>query len=87
MYTQLYPTFIYMYSKTGVCRGIPIFLTFALKHRLWALVTLEPPRRCGSNVFLQSTLSKNKKNKKKNLLFFFSFTTLKISVYCMDMLS
>ena len=27
-----------LYSKNGVCRGIPIFLIFALKHRLWVLV-------------------------------------------------
>ena len=27
-----------LYSKTGVCRGIPIFLIFAPKHRLWVLV-------------------------------------------------
>ena len=26
-----------LYSKTGVRRGIPIFLIFALKHRLWVL--------------------------------------------------
>ena len=32
MNTPLNPTFIY--SKTGVCRGIPIFLIFAPKHRL-----------------------------------------------------
>ena len=25
-------------SKTGVCNGIPIFLNFAPKHRLWVLV-------------------------------------------------
>ena len=25
-------------SKTGVCRGIPTFLIFAPKHRLWVLV-------------------------------------------------
>ena len=27
-----------LYSKTGVCRGIPIFLIFDPKHRLWVLV-------------------------------------------------
>ena len=27
-----------LYSKTGVHRGIPIFLIFALKRRLWVLV-------------------------------------------------
>ena len=31
-----------LYSKTGVCRGIPTFLIFAPKHRLWVL---------GSNVY------------------------------------
>ena len=35
-----------LYSKTGVCRGIPIFLIFVPKHRLWVLV--------GSNVYPQS---------------------------------
>ena len=32
MYTPLNPI---LYSKTGVCRGPPIFLFFAPKHRLW----------------------------------------------------
>ena len=27
-----------LYGKTGVCRGITIFLIFAPKHRLWVLV-------------------------------------------------
>ena len=27
-----------LYSKNGVCRGIPIFLIFAPKHRLWVYV-------------------------------------------------
>ena len=27
-----------VYSRIGVCRGIPIFLIFVLKHRLWVLV-------------------------------------------------
>ena len=29
-----------LYSKTGVWRGIPIFLIFAPKHRLWVLHNL-----------------------------------------------
>ena len=33
-YTQL------LYSKTGVYMGIYLFLIFALKHRLWVLVTI-----------------------------------------------
>ena len=28
-----------LYRKTGVCRGIPIFLIFDPKHRLWVLVS------------------------------------------------
>ena len=36
-----------LYSKAGVCMGIPIFLIFAPKHRLWVLVG-------GSNVYPQS---------------------------------
>ena len=32
-------------SKTGVCRGIPVFLIFAPKHRLWVLVRTASARR------------------------------------------
>ena len=35
----------HLYSKTGVRRGIPIFLNFAPKHRLWVLVRTASPRR------------------------------------------
>ena len=34
-----------LYSKTGVCRGIPIFLIFGTKHRLWVLVRTASARR------------------------------------------
>ena len=34
-----------LYTKTGVCRGIPIFLIFAPKHRLWVLVRTASARR------------------------------------------
>ena len=34
-----------LYSKTGVCRGKPIFLIFAPKHRLWVLVRTASARR------------------------------------------
>ena len=27
-----------VYRETGVCRGIPIFLIFVPKHRLWVIV-------------------------------------------------
>ena len=66
--------------KTGECRGVPIFLSFAPKHRLWVLVRTASVRR--ANVYPQS--SKNKKNikallmkfsifKADNFLFFFFF--------------
>ena len=42
MYTPLNP---FCYIKTGVCRGIPIFLIFAPKHRLWVLVRTASPRK------------------------------------------
>ena len=51
---SLNPTF---YSKTGVCRGIPILLIFAPKHRLWVLIRTAS----GSNVYPQP-LSRNKEN-------------------------
>ena len=36
---NVYPLVPHFYiEKTGVCRGIPIFLIFAPKHRLWVLV-------------------------------------------------
>ena len=40
MYTPINPT---LYRKTGVCRGIPIFLIFAPKHRLCVLVRTASP--------------------------------------------
>ena len=53
-----------LYSKTGVCRGIPIFLIFAPKHRLWVLPTIY-------------VWSKNKKiTENFLLLFFYNFKNL-----------
>ena len=40
-----------LYSKTGVCRGIPIFLI--LLQNIDCGYSLEPPRRGGSNVYPQ----------------------------------
>ena len=34
-----------LYSETGVCSGIPIFLIFAPKQRLWVLVRTASARR------------------------------------------
>ena len=53
-----------LYRKTGVYEGIPIFLIFAPKHRLWVLVRTASPRgflRVPTNYLSR----KNKKNKKK----------------------
>ena len=41
-----------LYSKTGVCKGIPIFLIFA--PNIDCGYSLEPPRRGGSNLYPQS---------------------------------
>ena len=67
----------FLYSKTGVYRGI-FFSYFCSKHRLWN--SLEPPRRGGSNEYLQSVLSRNMKN--INFLSeIFHFLVVKLSVY------
>ena len=42
------------YSKTWICRGIPNFLVFDPKHRMWVLVRIASPYRCGSKVHPQS---------------------------------
>ena len=43
----------FLYRITGDYRGIHVhyFPYFCLKHRLWVLVSLEPPRRGGSNAY------------------------------------
>ena len=43
---NVYPLEPHFYiAKLGVCRGIPIFLIFAPKHRLWVLVRTASSRR------------------------------------------
>ena len=56
------PRTLLLYSKTGVC-SIPIFLIFALKHRLWV-----------PTIYV---LIKNKKNSKHFLLKIFNFHNFK----------
>ena len=55
-----FPSVPLLYSKTGVYRGIHLFLIFALKHRLWVLVRtaslIEAVLTCTHNY----VLSKNK---------------------------
>ena len=45
MSVQYIPPTPLLYSKTGVCWAIPIFLILAPKHRLWVLVRTASPRR------------------------------------------
>ena len=68
VYTPLTPP---LYRKTGVYRGIPIFLIFAPKHRLWVLVRTASARRF-QHVPTIYVLSKNKKN---NQFFPMKFST------------
>ena len=43
---NVYPLIPHFYiAKTGVCRGLPIFLIFAPKHRLLVLVRTASARR------------------------------------------
>ena len=74
MFMQCRPPYIpLLFSKTGVYRGIHYVLIFALKHRLWVLVTTAVLART------HNVLSKNKKNIKKNYLKIIVFTAVK---YC-----
>ena len=73
MYTTLTPL---LYSKTGVCRGIPIFLIFAPKHRLWVLVRTASARRF-QRVPTIYVLSINKKNIRLFLWKIFIFDNFK----------
>ena len=55
----LNPTFTW---KTGICRGMFIFLTFDPKHRLWVLVRTTTPRWFQLvHVLTINVLSKNMK--------------------------
>ena len=79
-YMPAYTPLSYTSSKTGVCRGIPFFLIFAPKHRLWVLVRTASARRF-SRVPTIYVLSKNIKNIKIFGVKFSFFTVKKISVY------
>ena len=60
----------FLYRKTGVCRGIPIFLIFAPKHRVWVLVRTALARR-----FLRvPTINVWSKNKKNDKIFLMKFS-------------
>ena len=72
-----------LYSKTEVCRGIPIFLIFA--PNIHCGYSLEPPPGGGFNVYPQCMFgAKIRKNIKNFLLKFFTFYN---SVYYMGLFS
>ena len=64
-----------LFIKTGVCRGIPIFLI--LLQNKDCGYSLEPPQRGGSNKYPQSMF---KQKYKKNLAENFQFLKLKKSL-------
>ena len=75
-----------LYRKTGVCRGILIFL-FLLQN-IGCGYSLELPRQGGSNVYTQSMFSaKIRKISKFFSRKFSIFKAQKISVYCMGKFS
>ena len=53
---SLPPQIALLYSETGVCRGIPIFLIFAPKHRLWVLVRTASNRKFSFFTTLEITV-------------------------------
>ena len=63
-----------LWSKTGVCKGIPVFLIFSPKHRLWVLVR-------NASVPKIYVLSNNKKNNKTFILKIFNIYNLKKNLY------
>ena len=68
-----------LYSKAGVCRGIPIFLIFTPKHRIC---------QCTHNLCFEQKIRKKKKKKKKKTNEISDFSQpKKKSVYCMDKFS
>ena len=66
MYTNHTPL---LYSKIGVCRGIPIFHIFAPKHRLWVLVRTEAVLKYTHNLYFEQTLEKYQKTSIENFHF------------------
>ena len=66
-----------LYSKTGVCRGIPIFLIFAPKHRLRV--------DCVPTIYVLSKNKKNSENFPVKIFIFYDF--YEISVYYMGKFS
>ena len=74
---NLYPRIPHFYiTKLGYA-GVILFLIFVSKHRLWVLVRVP-------TIYV---LSKNKKNKKKNLMKIFNFYNLEKSIHFMGMFS
>ena len=76
---NVYPLEPHFYiEKTGVCRGLPIFLIFAPKHRLWVLVSLgEAVLTCTYNLCF-GQIKKNIKNFQLKI-----FNVLKLKNLCL----
>ena len=67
--------------------GVVLFFLFLLQN-IDCGCSLEPPRLGSSNVYPQAMFgAKIRKNVKMYLPKIFIFTTLKVTVYCMDMFS
>ena len=57
-----------LYGKTGVYRGIHIFLNFDPKHRVWVLVRTASPRVCTHNQCFEQIYQKYRSYYEENLL-------------------
>ena len=78
----------FLYGKTGLCRGVPIFLNFAPKHRLWVLVTTASVLTCTHNLCFKQNKEKYKKFATEIFNFFQFLHDLKIiAVICMVVFS
>ena len=81
-----YPLKPHFYKEKLGFAGVYLSFLFLLQN-IDCGYSLEPPRRGGSEYPQSIFWSKNKKNVKKFIRIFSFFTTLIISVYCMDMFS
>ena len=90
---NVYPFDPHFYiAKPGVWRGIPIFLSFAPKHRLWILVRIafgEAILACTHNLCLEQkvlvyyTLCFEQKSRKLSKFFSLKFSIFKAKNICL----
>ena len=77
----LYPlTSLFYLVKTGVYRGLHIFLIFALKHILW--VPNEMALTCTHNICFEQKYENSQPNLTENCHFYSSETSLYIAWAC-----